>query len=259
VSLMYASMCCCVLHIAYPALQSVALNDVILPSLVHRESVCSRSNYSGNNQMLAYNNKHNLSTFQMAIKEHLFPAFKFCTHSKDLLYSADPNSPCQIILQHTEIHPEQYQDCWNTFQSIVKTDLTKKQNNVVGQLKRKFKGVLCVVPFDNTVTNIYCCVLWCLSIIVLSKAAPEIATNLSTIQDLRESADDRYIVFLHIMAEPFVGSRVWRSCLKNATVQLDDVLTSSNEAFLLLCCENYASKWLSTEHAASNNAKEQEV
>jgi len=165
---MYACMCCCVLHIAYPALQSVALNDFILPSrvsssnpttdsVVHREIVGSRSNYSGNNQMLAYNNKHNLSTFQMAIKEHLFPVFKFCTHSKDLLYSANSNSPCQIILQHTEIHPEQYQDCWNTFQSIVKTDLTKKRNNVVGQLKRKFKGVLCVVPFDNTVTNIYCC------------------------------------------------------------------------------------------------------
>ena len=63
---------------------------------------------------------------------------------------------------------------------------------------------------------------------------PDIANNLSTIKDLRESADDRYIIFLKIMAEPLVGSRVWHDCFQNVSAKLDDILTSSNEAFTVV-------------------------
>ena len=91
------------------------------------------------------------------------------------------------------------------------------------------------------------------------KIAPEIATNLSVIQDLRESKDNKYLIFLKIMAEPLVGSRVWRSCFKNGIGQLDDVLTSSNEAFILLCCKNYASKWLSMLSISQDNATRHQV
>jgi len=98
----------------------------------------------------------------------------------------------------------------------------------------------------------------CFICLVLLKTAPDIANNLSTIKDLRESADDRYIIFLKIMAEPLVGSRVWRGCFQNVSAKLDDILTSSNEAFLLFCCENYATKWLSLS-TGSQNASVQDV
>jgi len=46
------------------------------------------------------------------------------------------------------------------------------------------------------------------------------------------------------MAEPLVGSTVWKACFQNEHTDINEVLTSSNEAFLLLCCENYQQKWL---------------
>ena len=141
--------------IAYKTLQSVGISDIIVPThapsaLITDPFVSNginlncRSNNAVSKQTLAYSTKHNLSTIQMAIKEHLFPVFKFFTHSKDVAYSADSNSVCQIVLQHTEIDSEHYQDCWYTFQGIVKTELTKKRNNVVGQLKRKFQSMFIV-------------------------------------------------------------------------------------------------------------------
>ena len=74
----------------------------------------------------------------------------------------------------------------------------------------------------------------CFICVVLLKTAPDIANNLSTIQDLRESADDRYIIFLKIMAEPLVGSRVWHGCFQNVSAKLDDILTSSRSIFTVV-------------------------
>jgi len=76
----------------------------------------------------------------MAIKEHLFPVYKFCTNLSDLQYSTDTDSVCQIILTHTDLNIDDYETCWNAFSGYVKRDLSLKRNNVVGQLQRKFKG-----------------------------------------------------------------------------------------------------------------------
>ena len=149
----YCQLCCFILlFVVYSATQSVAINDVMtspsvssgvcIDSIASRHSTgLIRSNDLVSKQMLAYNFKHNLSTFRMATKEHLFPVFKFFTHSKDLVYCTDPNSAAQIVLSHTEINPEQYEDCWNTFQGFVRSDISRKRNNIVGQLKRKFYGM----------------------------------------------------------------------------------------------------------------------
>ena len=79
---------------------------------------------------------------------------------------------------------------------------------------------------------------------VLVNLFPDIANDLQSISDLRTTADNKYLLFLKIMAEPLVGSSVWKACFLNEHSDINEVLTSSNEAFLLLCCENYHQKWL---------------
>ena len=98
--------------------------------------------FAGRQKLLQYSKKNYLSCFKMAIKEHLFPVYKFCTQARDLYYTTDPESVCQIVLRHTDLQPDEYLIYWQAFQGIVKTELTLKRNNVIGQLKRKFKGKL---------------------------------------------------------------------------------------------------------------------
>ena len=125
----------CIEKAGYPTLQSVSINDVIRSDL----SLHTMKQQS----ILSYNTDHNLSTFKLAVKEHLFPVFKFCTSPKDLVFSVQPNSVCQIVMRHVGIQPEQQEDCWNTYQHHVRSDLSRKRNNVVGQLRKKFQGKHC--------------------------------------------------------------------------------------------------------------------
>ena len=73
---------------------------------------------------------------------------------------------------------------------------------------------------------------------------------------LRATKDSKYIEFLRIMAEPFVGSREWRKIFRGIGRTVDQALTISSEAFLLLCTENYSSKWIA--NATGKSEEEQQ-
>ena len=90
-------------------------------------------------------------------------------------------------------------------------------------------------------------------VLALFEQFPDIANDLQLISGLCTTTNSRYLLFLKIMAEPLVGSTIWKACFLNEQTNINEVLTSSNEAFLLLCCENYHQKWLS---ASVDNAQE---
>ena len=127
-------------------LDSIA-NNIYSPNIVLSKSLPQQNksdssvlSTQGKDKVLCLSTKHNLSCFRMAIKEHLFPVYKFCTNLSNLQYSTDTDSVCQIVLTHTDLNIEDYETCWNAFSGYVKRDLSLKRNNVVGQLQRKFKG-----------------------------------------------------------------------------------------------------------------------
>ena len=47
------------------------------------------------------------------------------------------------------------------------------------------------------------------------------------------------------MSDPFVGYKKWSHSIQNETCVVNYLLTTSDEAFLMLCCENYYERWLS--------------
>ena len=121
---------------------STALLAVKLDKINNIPAPPNNNNNQDNDKVLRLSTKHNLSCFRMAIREHLFPVYKFCTNLGDLAYSTNKDSVCQIILSHTDLHADNYEACWNAFSGHVKRDLSLKRNNVVGQVQKKFKGKL---------------------------------------------------------------------------------------------------------------------
>ena len=121
---------------------NISIPNIVLskPLPQQNKSDSSLRSTQGKDKVLCLSTKHNLSCFCMAIKEHLFPVYKFCTNMGDLQYSTDTDSVCQIILTHTDLNIDDYKTCWNAFSGHVKRDMSLKCNNVVGQLQRKFKG-----------------------------------------------------------------------------------------------------------------------
>ena len=122
--------------------ENISIPNIVLSKPLPQQNKSDSSVFStqGKDKVLSLSTKHNLSCFRMAIKEHLFPVYKFCTNLGDLQYSTDTDSVCQIILTHTDLNIDDYETCWNAISGYVKRDLSLKRYNVVGHLQRKFRG-----------------------------------------------------------------------------------------------------------------------
>ena len=105
------------------------------------QSATSASSVSVLEYSMPLNNVGKKMTFQMCVKDHLFPLVKFLPHGDDntnLHYSLDATTVCGFLCQHGGVSEEDAPNCWKEQWKHLRKTLTNFRNNQIKDMQRGF-------------------------------------------------------------------------------------------------------------------------
>lgn len=117
-----------------------------IPPSVIQTSSASGSSVSALEYSMPLNNIGRKVTFQMCVKDYLFPLVKFLPHGdniSNLDYSLDATTACGFLRNHCGVSEEDAPAWWRDQRKHLRKTLTDFRNNRIKEMQKRFLGEHC--------------------------------------------------------------------------------------------------------------------
>jgi hypothetical protein len=194
------------------------------------------------------------ATVVSAVKTHLFPIVKFITSNDDLDYSVDAGTISAFMTARCGVTVNS-RAWWSQYKLKVKRTLADHRNNRIKSMQQIYIGKtacdICLRTMADGLTRCACIAEVNKNIVINSEQEEEQGDgpNYAELVQLQRTEDDipnssrqhDYKLLLHTFAPAVVGVAKWAR--SETTGKLSQVLTVTDEAFLLVVITNYSARW----------------
>ena len=178
----------------------------------------------------------------MSVKDHLFLVVKFSPYGDDdtnLEYSLDATTVCGFLHMHCGISEDDTQNWWREQWKHLRKTLMDFRNNWIKEMQKCFLGKL--------VLCIHLCLYWHVHVLTFLPSSAWMDEDENALQTINNAikqkceAKDEHIQLISQFAPAIKCVSFWN---KNKDQKVTELLTVSDEAFLIMCIISYGLHWI---------------